>query len=252
MLYVVKLLYAWLLPPGLFILLLLIAHILFVKTRRTRYYFMVLALMYLLSITLVSDHLLQPLETYYAQPEIAAVRNADAIVVLGGGSVGGVKDFDGEGQTAADPANRLLMGIRLHRALKLPILVSAGQVFSYTGTEADIEYRLLKSVGIGEAFILKEDRSRNTVENARYTKQLCEKMGMDKVILVTSAYHLPRSVLIFEREGVNVIPYPTDYKTNKEIAIDAFSFTPSAEAVRTSAIAMKEYLGILAVKLGAQ
>ena len=49
-----------------------------------------------------------------------------------------------------------------------------------------------------------------------------------------------------------VIPYPTDYKTNRDFAIDAFAFTPSAEAVRTSAIAMKEYLGILAVKLGAQ
>ena len=58
--------------------------------------------------------------------------------------------------------------------------------------------------------------------------------------------------LIFKREGVYVIPYPTDYKTDKEIAVDAFSFTPSAEAVRTSAIAMKECLGILAVKLGAQ
>ena len=226
MLYVVKLLYAWLLPPGLFILLLLLAHILFVKTRRTRYYFMALAVMYLLSITLVSDRLLKPLETYYAQPELSALRNADAIVVLGGGSVGGVKDFDGEGQAAADPANRLLMGIRLHRALKLPILVSGGQVFSYAGTEAEIEYRLLKGAGIGEAFILKEER--------------------------TSGYHLPRSVLIFEREGVPVIPYPTDYKTNRDFAIDAFSFTPSAEAVRTSAIAMKEYLGILAVKLGAQ
>ena len=51
---------------------------------------------------------------------------------------------------------------------------------------------------------------------------------------------------------MHVIPYPTDYKTNQEIAIDAFAFTPPAEAVRTSAIAMKEYLGILAVKLGAQ
>ena len=49
-----------------------------------------------------------------------------------------------------------------------------------------------------------------------------------------------------------MIPYPTDYRTDKEIAVDAFSFTPSAEAVRTSAIAMKTYLGILAVKLGAQ
>ena len=252
MLYVIKLLYAWLLPPGLLILFLLIAHILFVKTRRTRYYFIAIVLIYLLSITIVSDRLLKPLENYYVQPAISALRNADAVVVLGGGSIGGVNDFDGEGQVAADPANRLLMGIRLHRALNLPILLSGGQVFSYTGTEADIEYRLLKSAGIDEKFLLKENQSRNTVENARFTKQICEKMRFDKVTLVTSGYHLPRSVLIFEREGVNVIPYPTDYKTNKELAIDAFAFTPSAGAVRTSAIAIKEYLGILAVTLGVQ
>ena len=98
MLYVVKLLYAWLLPPGLFILLLLIAHILFVKNRRTRYYFIALAVMYLLSITLVSDRLLKPLETYYAQPELSALRNADAIVVLGVAALAGSKILTGKGR----------------------------------------------------------------------------------------------------------------------------------------------------------
>ena len=97
MLYVVKLLYAWLLPPGLFILLLLIAHILFVKTRRTRYYFIALAVMYLLSITLVSDRLLKPLETYYAQPELSALRNADAIC-LGVAALAESKILTGKGR----------------------------------------------------------------------------------------------------------------------------------------------------------
>ena len=252
MLYIVKLFYAWLLPPGLFLLLLLIAHIMYVRTRKTRNYFVAFALIYLLSITLASDRLLKPLENYYAQPTMSALKNADAIVVLGGGSVGGVKDFDGEGQIAADSANRLFMGLRLHKAFRLPIILTGGQVFASSGTEADIAYRLLQGAGVDEKFLLKENQSRNTVENARFTKQLCGSKGFKQVILVTSGYHLPRSVLIFAREGVDVIPYPTDYKTDKEIAIDAFAFTPSAEAVRNSAIAMKEYLGILAVKLGLQ
>lgn len=252
MLYIVKLFYAWLLPPGLFLLFLLIAYVLYNKTRKVRYFFVAFALVYLLSIGFVCNPLLKPLENYYMQPDLSALQEADAIVVLGGGSVGGVTDFDGEGQVGADPANRLFMGIRLHRALNLPIILSGGQVFSYTGTEADIEYRLLKSAGVDEKFLLKENRSRNTVENARFTKQLCEKMGFNKVILVTSGYHLPRSVLIFEREGMCVIPYPTDYKIGKEFVVDAFSFTPSSGCLNNSALAMREYLGILAIKVGAQ
>ena len=252
MLYVIKLFYTWFLPPGLFILAFVIAFLFFRETKRRVYFIFPLLLSYLLSISIVCDSLLKPLENCYLQPELSELRDADAIVVLGGGSVGGVKDFDGEGQIGADPANRLLMGIRLHKALSLPIILSGGQVFSYTGTEADIEYRLLKGIGVNENFLLKENRSRNTVENARFTKQLCTKKGFQKVILVTSGYHLPRSVLIFEREGVKVIPCPTDYKTNSEVVVNAFAFTPSSGCLNYSAIAMREYLGILAIKMGVQ
>ena len=252
MLYIVKLFYAWFLPPGLFLLLLLISHIFYIKTKKIRCYFIAVALIYLLCISLICDPLLKPIENYYPQPEISELQDADAIVVLGGGSVGGVKDFDGEGQVGADAANRLLMGIRLHRALNLPVLLSGGQVFSYTGTEADIEYRLLKGAGVDEKFLLKENKSRNTVENARFTKRVCESRGFNKVVLVTSGYHLPRAVLIFEREGMDVIPYPTDYKTSKEFVVNAFAFTPSITSLHNSAIAIREYLGIFAIKVGAQ
>lgn len=63
---------------------------------------------------------------------------------------------------------------------------------------------------------------------------------------------MPRSVAFFEREGVDVIPYPTDYKTDKKLRLNAFAFTPSADALLHTAAAMKEYLGLLAVKMGWQ
>ena len=173
-------------------------------------------------------------------------------MVLGGGCYSGVSDFDGEGQLSADATNRLVMGLRLHKALGLPIILSAGKVFSYSASEADIAYRLLKASGVEEKYLIKENRSRNTAGNATFTKEICEKQKYDKVILVTSAYHMPRSVALFKREGMNVIPYPTDYKTYKNPVLNAFSFTPSAGCLYYTSSAVKEYLGLLAVKMGWQ
>lgn len=69
---------------------------------------------------------------------------------------------------------------------------------------------------------------------------------------MTSAYHMPRSVLLFAREGVRVIPYPTDYKTDKDMVFDAFAFVPNINNLYNSAVALKEYYGITAVKAGWQ
>ena len=63
---------------------------------------------------------------------------------------------------------------------------------------------------------------------------------------------MPRSVAFFEREGVDVIPYPTDYKTSRNTSLNAFALIPKAENLYHSSIAVKEYLGLLAVKMGWQ
>ena len=119
-------------------------------------------------------------------------------------------------------------------------------------TEASLEYRFLKACGVEEPYLIKEDRSRNTAENAKFTREICEQKQYGKVILVTSAFHMPRSVAFFNREGVDVIPYPTDYKTSRHLPMDAFSVTPSADALSHTSLAMKEYMGLLAAKLGWQ
>lgn len=250
MLYVIKLIYAWLLPPGLFMLALLAVCVRCRRTVKFSKVLPVLLLMYALSIGAVSDRFIKTLENQYPQPELSELQGAQAIVVLGGGSFGGVLDFDGTGQVAAGAANRHLMGLRLHRALHVPIIFSGGLVFAENGVEADNAVRLFRACGVAEKDLLSDARSRNTAENAKFTKQICAQNGFGKVILVTSAYHMPRSVKLFRREGVDVIPYPCDYMTNKELVSDAFAFTPDHHSLSNTAIAIKEYLGILAIEAG--
>ena len=252
MLYIIKWFYAWLLPPGLFLLVALAMLFLSYKTKKKFWLIVPLLIIYLLSIRPVSNSIIKPLENCYVQPEVTELNSARAIVFLGGGSYGGVKDFDGEGQVTGGAANRLLMALRLHKALHLPIILSGGQVYSYSASEADVEYRLLKSCGVEERYLIKDLQSRNTAENAKYTKQICEQRNFGKIVLVTSAYHMPRSVMLFEREGMDVIPYPTDYQTNKETVLDAFAFVPRISNLYDTAVAMKEYMGIAAVKAGVQ
>lgn len=252
MVYLLRFFYAWLLPPGLFILTFLFSYYLFIKTKKNAWLSLTFILIFILSIRVGKDALVKPLEDYYKQPTISELQDAQAIVILGGGIADGVPDFDGEGQIAESASNRYLMGLRLHKALHLPIILSGGNGYSYTTSEAAIAHRTLKACGVDEKFLLREDRSRNTQENAKYTNQICQQYGFRKIILVTTASHLPRAVMLFQREGLDIIPYPSNYRSNKETKITAFALTPSYTYLHISSSAIKEYLGLLALKVGVQ
>jgi len=86
-----------------------------------------------------------------------------------------------------------------------------------------------------------DDLSRTTRENARFAARLS---GSPSVILVTSAYHMPRAVLSFRKEGVSVLPAPTDYKANRSPYTIA-DFLPTSEAFANSYKALHEYLGLV-------
>ncbi len=252
MLIALKLFYSWLLPPGIFLLVIAVLYFYCRKTKHANGLLLLFLLIYLLSVNVVSDKIIEPLENHYGQPAVSEMKDAKAIVVLAGGSYDGVPDFDGTGQNSESSTVRLVAGLRLYKALHLPMVLSGGRLSDDKATEASLEYRFLKTCGVEEQYLIKEDRSRNTAENAKYVKQICQQRKFDKVILVTSAFHMPRSVAFFEREGVNVIPYPTDYKTSRNTNLNAFAFTPQAENLYCSFLAMKEYLGLLAVSMGWQ
>lgn len=243
MIYVLKFGAAWLLPPGIFILALfgvaaylwrrhhlkgtagLIAGIAFV--------------FYLLTTGAAADLLMGSLERTYAVPDRP---EGDVIVMLGGGAIGGVQDVDGQGMLAPSPSSRLLTAVRLHDKLGLPILLSGGQVFKDTGSESEIGRRVLVSLGVPADQIYVEAESLTTGQNARNTAEILRREGFTHPILVTSAFHLPRAVLNFEKQGIEVTPYPADFWVNAHPNLNPLKFVPSVSPFQTNVTFLREEL----------
>lgn len=195
--------------------------------------------LYLLSTGAVADRLMGDLEGVYEVPEAP---EGDVIIMLGGGAIAGVRDVDGVGMLAQSPSARLLTVVRLYRIHHLPILLSGGQVFSDTGSEAEIARRVLRSLGVPDEMIYTETQSRTTGQNAQYTTQILRREGFVHPILVTSAFHLPRAVLNFEKEGVSVTPYPADFWVSAAPQFYAMKLAPSAGALLVNTVFLQEKL----------
>lgn len=253
MLYITKWIYAWMLPVGGIVtaLLLLMGYMMYVRAKGRYALAVITACLYSLSISPTSDALIQPLERTYMQENLQDV-TGDVVILLGGGARAGVPDVDGVGQVGESAANRFLTAIRVQKAKNIPILLSGGAVLAGDAEEAMIEKRMLVSLGVPEAQIFVDVKSRNTAENARFAKALCREHGWQHPIVVTSAFHMPRSVRFFQREGMDITPYPGDYRTSMAEPISAFSFVPQTYNLMNSCLAIKEYVGIGAARLGLQ
>ncbi len=235
MFFLKKFLSTFLLPPGLFVLALLLISFFERKKRLTYYTSVSLALLiYMLSIEPVKDTLLTPLESKYPVPEKF---QADAIVVLGGGSYS-------TGILKEDSMKRLLTALILHKRTGLPIVISGG---AENLPDAEIMKSLLVELGVDRRDIITEVRSRDTEENASYVREICQQRNYKSVVLVTSAYHLPRAVFLFKKEGLSVIPYPTDFK--RDLRYNLYSLLPKMSVLNDSVKALREYLALLSLRL---
>ena len=191
-------------PLGLSLLLLGIASALRRRPGWTRALcFSAFLLLLLFSSGVASELLLHPLEGRYEQVPIASVPAADAIVVLGGGTAIGPA-VPGEAPELGNASDRLLYAARLFRAGKAPlVLFSGGNIpFLTPGqqvTEAEPSAQLLKEWGVPGAALLIEDRSRNTRENAVFSRQILQSRGAWRILLVTSAFHMPRASAVFQK-----------------------------------------------------
>ena len=248
MIYFLKFLASLILPPGIFfVLLTLLTFYLWTRCRRAAQFLgIVTVCFYLLSTGYVGDHLLLSLEQRYQPPEDV---QGDVIIMLGGGATMDSPDIDGVGNLSGSAANRLLTAVRLERRLATPIILSGGQVFADTGREADIAERIARQLGVSPDKIYVENQSLNTRQNAQYVKRIMDENGFTRPILVTSAFHMERSVLNFTRAGVQATPYPADYSVSREIGLYFNKFTPSAGGLTNSCIFFREWLGIWALQL---
>lgn len=241
-----KIITSFILLPGLLITISSIVALF--SGKRLRIYTCILAgAVYILSIEPTSDLILKPLEDAYNLPEFSEVASCDAYVVLGGGIVEGAPDIDGRGSAGTALLPRLVTAYRLYRKYPKPIIISGGSI-SGGPSEAEIAGKLLISLGVPDEHIVKEPLSADTYENALRTKEAAKKKGARDIILITSAFHIKRAMLIFGRHFTKIVPYPADYRVSRG-KYTIISFLPNAEHFYHLAIAAKEYLGIMYYKL---
>ena len=248
MIYLLKFGASFILPPGIFFLGFIVLAIFLWRRKEQAIASAFVGLtfvFYLLSTSLVAEPLLSSLESVYEPPTDP---KGDVIIMLGGGATKDTPDLDGEGGLSGSPANRLLTTVRLYNRLHVPIIVSGGQVYADSGREAVIAKRMLLSLGVPENDILVEDQSLSTRQNAKFSQEILKKNMLVKPILVTSAFHMERSVLNFQKENVVVQPFPTDYMVNREHAFHYNKLSPSAWALQANTMVLQEKLRTLVTK----
>ncbi|MDO9546346.1 MAG: YdcF family protein [Pelolinea sp.] len=254
-----KLLPLFVYPLGLVSVLLLLALAARNNARaRSGLIIAAVAVLWLSSTTGFSNLLARSLEWRYPSPQ--EIPSADVIVVLGGGT-----------EPAASPrpsvevngaGDRVLYAASLYKSGKAGhILLSGGNIsFLNEGstTPAEDMASILTEIGIPEEALWLETESQNTYENALFSKDILAENGIERILLVTSALHMPRSVALFEKQGLEVIPIPVDFTITEDETpqnrSDLFlgkiiAVIPQASNLSLTTNAMKEYIGFFIYRL---
>ncbi len=195
----------------------------------------------------VGSWLLYPLESRFTRWDEA--RGApDGIIVLGGSidpdlsAAHGVTVFSGA-------VDRIVTTAGLARRYPNARVVFSGGnanlIANDDAKEADFVAAAFEDLGISKDRLILERRSRNTVENAEFTKKLVSPKAGERWLLVTSAYHMPRSVGIFRKAGFEVEPYPTDWRMGGRDYLLTFSPLLVSGLSRVD-MAWREWMGLIA------
>jgi uncharacterized SAM-binding protein YcdF (DUF218 family) len=167
-----------------------------------------------------------------APVDLRDAKGAQAIVVLGGGVYLLAPEYGGKDTVNWRTLERVRYATRLHKQTGLPILAAGGRS---DGTEPP-EGLLMKAVFEQEFSVpvrWTEVRSRNTLENARYSARILREAGIARVILVTEALHMRRSIQSFSGTGIEVVPAPTAFKTGYH-ELDWTDFLPAVNGFTAS------------------
>lgn len=208
--------------------------------------FVAVIVLWVSSTPMFADYLGLTLESRYPPVAIEETPAADVIVVLGG-TLGAVKP-PRITPDLLDSADRVLHAARLYRAGKAPVVLIAGGFSPWGSTdipEAETMQPLLVEWGVPAASIISEAASRNTRENAVFARELLAERELQRVLLVTSALHMPRALATFQTAGIDAVPAATDFKVTDKDRRTVFDFLPDAEALLHTTYAIKEYLGFM-------
>ncbi len=232
----------FLMPPGIFIVLLLLSLLLINKKRYLRILLIFqIVLIYILSIPVTSDFLYSRLESIAPLSEVQINNNqADVIVVLAGGIDGYAREYGGP-----DISNftipRLRYAAWLQKKTGLPVIVTGG-IERGGATEAELMKKVLLQEYEIKGQVLVEKQSQSTYDNALYSSRIMAQHGYKRYFLVTSAFHMPRALDVFKRFNDNVIPAPAAYYYNRTV-IEPGIFKPHSKTVWVNYQALHEIVG---------
>jgi uncharacterized SAM-binding protein YcdF (DUF218 family) len=188
---------------------------------------------------------LRPLEERFPQPDLPD--RIDGIILLGG-SVHTEMAADRGQPVLNNAAERITEFVALARRYPEARLVftgGSGFVFSGELREADVIHHVLDGLGFDPSRITFERESRNTYENALFSRPLVNPAAGETWLLITSAAHMPRSVGIFRRAGWPVLAYPVDYRSTHELTWSP-DLLSGLEALNES---LREWVGLIAYRL---
>lgn len=257
-LFLSKLLPLFLYPLGLACVLMIIALVIAWKRPRWVAVPVALALIVLLvaSNTWVTNAIVESLESQYVPTR--ELPKVDAIVILGGATRSAFPPRPAP--ELNESGDRVLYGAKLYREGKASVIITSGGRIAWRGggvPESEDMAVLLEMMGVPTSAIIQDPTSLNTYQNAVNVQQILEQRGIGKILLVTSAMHMPRALRIFQRQGMQAIPAPTDFqvtqqeRTEPNNSFEAFilSILPDTERLDQTTRAIKEYIGTFIYRL---
>ncbi|MFU0504559.1 YdcF family protein [Pseudaminobacter sp. NGMCC 1.201702] len=189
--------------------------------------------------------MLTPLEERFGRP--AVLEKVDGIIVLGGGLEGAINLARGGYELNAGGDRMVETAILARRFPTAKVVVSGGTGTLVLDGEGDAETapRLLSALGVERQRMVLENKSRDTYENALFTKELVSPKPGETWLLVTSAFHMPRSMALFAKAGFAVTPWPVDYRTSGVEGVGFFRDAPQ-DSLRNTTTAIREWIGLIA------
>jgi uncharacterized SAM-binding protein YcdF (DUF218 family) len=190
--------------------------------------------------------LLYPLEQRFP-PWDASSGAPDGIIVLGGSIEAELSTAHGTPVVRSSPDRLIAAAALAHRYPKARVAFSGGSanLISNDAREADFAGAIFESLGIDKSRLTMERASRNTQENAEFSKALLSPKEGERWLLVTSAFHMPRSVGLFRKAGFEVEAYPVDWRVGKRFDVTSFSNVALDGLGRTD-MAVREWMGLIA------
>lgn len=241
-----KLAWLFIAPDSLFVLLFVFGTLLLWKNKlkwSKRIFTFLCAIVLFIGFFPIGDWILYPLESKYkVNPEL---KHVDGIIVLSG-AINPERTRLWNQTVINDSSERLFAFIALSKKYPEARLVytgGSGDITNQHDKHADVAARLFREQGLDTTKIAFESESRNTSESSILTKKIVNPQKDEKWVLITTAWHMPRSIGIFCKADWLVIPYPVDFRTkpDKLFRIE-WSFSGHLSQLK---IGIKEWLGVL-------